>query len=49
MLIVFVGWDLLLLFNLEDIKKGYEHVKWTLDFLSGLLLMWFYMEYDALS
>jgi hypothetical protein len=49
MLMLFIGWNLLLLFNLEDIRKGYEHVKWTLDFLSELLLMWFYVEYHALS
>ena len=49
MLMLFIGWNLLLLFNLEDIRKGYEHAKWTLDFLSQLLLMWFYVEYHALS
>jgi hypothetical protein len=49
MLMLFIGWNLLLLFNLEDVRKGYEHVKWTLDFLSELLLMWFYVEYHALS
>ena len=49
MLMLFIGWNLLLLFDLEDVKKGYEHVKWTLDFLSQLLLMWFYMKYHALS
>jgi len=49
MLMLFIGWNLLLLFNLEDIRKGYEHAKWTLDFLSELLLMWFYVEYHALS
>lgn len=49
MLMLFIGWDLLLLFNLEDIRKEYEHVKWTLDFLSELLKMSFYVEYQALS
>lgn len=49
MLILFIGWNLLLLFNLEDIRKGYEHVKWTLDFLSELLLMCFFIENRALS
>jgi len=49
MLMLFIGWNLLLLFSLEDVRKGYEYVKWTLDFLSGLLLMWFYIEYHALS
>lgn len=47
MLTLFIGWNLLLLFNLEDVKKGYEYAKWTLDFLSELLLMWFYVEYHA--
>jgi len=47
MLILFIGWNLLLLFNLEDVRKGYENAKWTLDFLSELLLMWFYVEYHA--
>jgi hypothetical protein len=49
MLVLFIGWNLLLLFNLEDIRKEYEHAKWTLDFLSESLLMWFYLEYHALS
>jgi hypothetical protein len=49
MLILFIGWNLLLLFDLEDVRKGYEHAKWTLDFLSQLLLMWFYVEYHASS
>jgi hypothetical protein len=49
MLMLFIGWNLLLLFNLEDIRRGYEHAKWTLDFLSELLLMWFYVGYHALS
>jgi hypothetical protein len=44
MLSMFIGWNLLLLFNLEDVRKGYEYVKWTLDFLSELLKMSFYME-----
>ena len=47
MLMLFIGWNLLLLFNLEDVRKGYERAKWTLDFLSELLLMWFYLEYHA--
>jgi len=47
MLMLFIGWNLLLLFNLEDVKKEYEYAKWTLDFLSELLLMWFYVEYHA--
>jgi hypothetical protein len=47
MLMLFVGWNLLLLFNLEDVKKEYEYAKWTLDFLSELLLIWFHMEYHA--
>jgi hypothetical protein len=45
MLMLFIGWNLLLLFDLEDVRKGYEQAKWTLDFLSELLLMWFYVEY----
>jgi len=49
MLIIFIGWNLLLLFNLEDgIRKGYEYAKWTLDFLSELLKADFYAEYRAL-
>ena len=32
MLLIFIVWNLLLLFNLEDIRGGYEGVKWTLDF-----------------
>lgn len=47
MLMLFIGWNLLLLFDLEDVRKGYEHAKWTLNFLSELLLMWFYLEYHA--
>ena len=47
MLMLFIGWNLLLLFDLEDVRKGYENAKWTLDFLSELLLMWFYVEYHA--
>jgi hypothetical protein len=42
MLLIFVCWNLLLLFNLEDIKGEYAEVRWTLDFLSELLLMSFY-------
>jgi len=49
MSLIFIGWDLLLLFDLEDIREGYEYVKWTLDFLSELLKMSFYVEYQALS
>ena len=49
MLMLFIGWNLLLLFDLEDIRKGYEQAKWTLDFLSQLLLMWFYVEYHQES
>jgi len=49
MLLMFIGWNLLLLFDLEDIKAGYEYVKWTLDFLSELLKADFYAEYQALS
>ena len=49
MLSIFIGWNLLLLFNLQDIREGYEYVKWTLDFLSELLKMDFYIEYQALS
>jgi len=49
MLLIFIGWNLLLLFDLEDIREGYEYVKWTLDFLSELLKADFYAEYQALS
>jgi hypothetical protein len=49
MLMIFIGWDLLLLFDLEGIRKGYEYVKWTLDFLSELLKTDFCIEYRALS
>ncbi len=49
MLMIFMGWDLFLLFNLEGIRKAYEYVKWTLDFLSELLKIDFYVEYQALS
>lgn len=36
MLLIFIGWNLFLLFNLEDIKGEHTKVKWTLDFLSEL-------------
>ncbi len=49
MLLIFIGWDLLLLFNLEEIREGYEHMKWTLDFLSELLKTSFHVEYWDLS
>ena len=49
MLMIFIGWDLLLLFNLEDIRKEYEDVRWTLDFLSELLKTDFCIEYRDLS
>jgi len=49
MLMIFIGWDLLLLFNLEGIRKGYKYVKWTLDFLSELLKTDFCIEYQAIS
>jgi len=49
MLTIFIGWDLFLLFNLEGIRKAYEYVKWTLDFLSELLRIDFCIEYRASS
>ena len=49
MLMIFMGWDLFLLFNLEGMRKAYEYVKWTLDFLSELLKIDFYVKYQALS
>ena len=49
MLLIFIVWNLLLLFNLEDIREGYEEVKWTLDFLSELLLLSFYTEYQVID
>jgi len=49
MLIIFIGWDLLLLFNLEGIRNGHEYVRWTLDFLSELLKIDFCIQYQALS
>jgi hypothetical protein len=49
MLMIFIGWDLFLLFNLEGIRKRYEYVKWTLDFLSELLKTDFCIQYQALS
>lgn len=48
-LMLFIGWNLLLLFDLEDVRKEYKYAKWTLDFLSELLLMEFHLEYHALS
>lgn len=47
MLLIFIFWNLLLLFNLEDIRSEYTEVKWTLDFLSMLLLLSFLMSYQA--
>jgi hypothetical protein len=49
MLMIFIGWDLFLLFNLEDIRREYEYVRWTLDFLSELLKTDFCIEYRDLS
>ena len=49
MLMIFIGWNLLLLFDLEGIRNEYEYVKWTLDFLSELLKIGFYAKYQALS
>jgi hypothetical protein len=49
MLLIFIGWNLLLLFNLEDIKGEYTEVKWTLFFLSELLLWSFYTKYQVLD
>ncbi len=49
MLMIFIGWDLLLLFDLEGIRKGYKYVKWTLDFLSELLKTDFCIEYQAIG
>ena len=49
MLMIFIGWNLLLLFDLEGIRNEYEYVKWTLDFLSELLKIGFYVKYQALS
>jgi hypothetical protein len=49
MLLIFISWNLLLLFNLEDIKREYTEVKWTLFFLSELLLRSFYTEYQVLD
>jgi hypothetical protein len=49
MLMIFIGWNLFLLFDLEDIRKAYEYVKWSLDFLSELLKTDFCIEYQALS
>ena len=47
MLMLFIGWNLFLLFNLEDIRGEYEHVKWTLDFTSELLKSSFDRQYEA--
>jgi hypothetical protein len=49
MLMLFIGWDLFVLFDLEGIKNEYKYVKWTLGFLSELLLMNFYLEYHVIS
>ncbi len=49
MLMIFIGWDLLLLFDLEGIRNEYEYMKWTLDFLSELLKIDFHVKYQALS
>jgi hypothetical protein len=45
MLMIFIGWDLLSLFDLEGTRKGSEYVKWALDFLSELLKTNFCIEY----
>jgi hypothetical protein len=49
MLVIFIGWNLFLLFNLESIRNEYKYVKWTLDFLSELLKIDFHVRYQALS
>jgi hypothetical protein len=49
MLMIFIGWNLFLLFDSEGIRNGYKYVKWTLDFLSELLKIDFYVKYQALS
>lgn len=49
MLLIFIFWNLLLLFNLEDISGEYTGVKWTLYFLSELLLLSFWTNYQSLS
>ena len=49
MLMIFIFWDLFLLFNLEDIRDGYREVKWTLGFLSELLLDSFKVKYQSLG
>lgn len=49
MLMIFIFWDLLLLFNLEDIRREYPGVKWTFDFLSMLLLFAFLEDNHTLS
>jgi hypothetical protein len=48
-LLIFIGWDLFLLFDLEGIRNGYKYVKWTLDFLSELLKADFCIKYQAIS
>jgi len=48
-LLISIFWNLLLLFNLADIKGDYIEVKWTLDFLRELLLLNFYEEYEVLD
>ena len=47
MLLIFLCWNLLLLFNLEDIRGGYEGVKWTSGFLSELPLDSFKVKYQT--
>ena len=49
MLLIFIAWNLLLLFNLEDIRKEYKEAKWTLCYLSELLLLSFWTEYQILD
>jgi len=49
MLLIFTCWNLLLLFNQEGTRSGYEEVKWTLDFLSSLLLLSFYVNYKSVD
>lgn len=49
MLLIFIFWNLLLLFNLEDIRGGYKGAKWTNDFLSMLLLVAFFESNLTLS
>lgn len=50
MLMIFIGWNLFLLFNIErSIRFGYKGVKWTLYFLSDLLLLNFCVKYQTLG